>query len=60
MARPGSSMDRQVDDALEGAQQSQEILDILAALCDRTRYPKGSATGDDAADGDLRCGAYLK
>ena len=49
---PGSPMARQSDDA-------QEILNIFAALCDRTAFPPHDAE-HEVADGDLRCGAYLK
>lgn len=57
---PGSVMDRQVDTSVTGAEQSQQILDMLAALCDRTQYPKGPATGEEIADGDPRCASYLR
>jgi len=58
---PGSSMKRQVPGELDGAAQGQWILDVLAALCDRTSFPHGDeATGDDAPDDDARCGSYLK
>jgi mono/diheme cytochrome c family protein len=49
---PGSPMARQSDDA-------REILNIFAALCDRTAFPPHDAE-HEVADGDLRCGAYLK
>jgi mono/diheme cytochrome c family protein len=49
---PGSPMSRQSTDA-------QEVLDLFAALCDRTSFP-GKDAENDAPDGDLRCGAYLK
>lgn len=56
---PGSSMGPQLGKADgSGAEQGRLILDVLAALCDRTVFVKG--TGDDVADGDARCGAYLK
>lgn len=56
---PGSSMGPQLgkEDG-NGAEQGRLILDVLAALCDRTVFVKG--TGDDVADGDARCGTYLK
>lgn len=56
--QPGSSMGRQVRGT--GEEMTQQILDILAALCDRTAFPRGDGTADDVADGDPRCGAYLR
>ncbi len=55
---PGSAMARQVSGT--GAEMGQTILDVLAALCDRGRFPAGAATGGDVPDGDPRCGAYLR
>ena len=49
---PGSPMSRQSSDA-------QEILNLFAALCDRAAFPPLSDE-HEVADGDLRCGAYLK
>ncbi|MCK6544695.1 hypothetical protein L6R52_02420 [Myxococcota bacterium] len=57
--QPGTEMKRQVKGA-SGEEMAQEILDLLAALCDRTAFPKGAATAEDVADGDPRCGAYLR
>ncbi|HVK78746.1 MAG TPA: c-type cytochrome [Kofleriaceae bacterium] len=57
--QPGTEMGRQVVGP-DGRAMAQEILDLLAALCDRTKFPRGAATGDDVADGDPRCGAYLR
>ncbi len=58
---PGTGMKRQVPEGLDGAAQGKWILDVLAALCDRSTFPKGEkATGEDAPDDDPRCGAYLK
>lgn len=57
--QPGTAMGRQVRGAT-GKEMAQEILDLLAALCDRTAFPRGKATADDVKDGDGRCGAYLK
>jgi hypothetical protein len=55
---PGSDMQRQVDEA-SGAANSQAVLELLAALCDRTRYP--ALPGQtDVPNGDARCGAYLR
>lgn len=41
------------------ASTAQDILDILAALCDRTAFPQGTATVPDVQPGDPRCGPYL-
>jgi len=58
---PGSGMKRQVPKELDGPAQGRWILDLLAALCDRTAFPHGDeATGHDAPDGDPRCHDYLK
>ncbi len=50
--QPGSPMGRQSTEAAE-------ILNILAALCDRTAFPAKDAD-HEVPDGDARCGAYLK
>jgi cytochrome c553 len=55
---PGSPMLRQVNEG-SGADNSRAVLEILAALCDRTKYP-ALAGQADVADGDVRCGEYLK
>ena len=57
--QPGSEMDRQVRGAT-AAEMTQELLDLFAALCDREAFPVGAATSADVADGDPRCGAYLR
>ncbi|AKF11126.1 c-type cytochrome [Sandaracinus amylolyticus] len=57
--QPGSPMGRQVRGET-AAEMRQEILDLLAALCDRQRFPRGEASSDDVPDGDPRCGAYLR
>src|SRR5690606_26344645 len=49
---PGSPMGRQSTDA-------KVILDLFAALCDRSAFP-AKPGAEDVADGDARCGAYLK
>jgi hypothetical protein len=56
--QPGTHMGRQV----EGDAQAMagQILDLFAALCDRTAFPVGAATHADVPDGDARCGAYLR
>lgn len=55
---PGSVMGRQIEGS--GAEATREILDLLAALCDRGAFPKGKAKAKDVANGDARCGAYLR
>ena len=50
--QPGTDMGRNTTDA-------QQVLNVLAALCDRTAFP-GADKEHDAPDGDPRCGAYLK
>jgi cytochrome c553 len=57
--QPGTPMGRQLRGAT-AAEMTQELLDLFAALCDRQAFPRGQATGDDVADGDPRCGAYLR
>jgi mono/diheme cytochrome c family protein len=56
--QPGSAMGRQVTEAGAPA-QSAAILDLLAALCDRSAFPPGPGS-EDVPDGDPRCGAYLR
>lgn len=56
--QPGTDMGRQV--VGDGRAMAQQLHDLLAALCDRTRYPLGAATGGDVPDGDPRCGDYLR
>jgi hypothetical protein len=57
--QPGTAMGRQLRGAT-GAEMTQELLDLFAALCDRTAFPTGAATREDVPDGDPRCGAYLR
>lgn len=57
---PGTKMGPQLSPALSREQLTQELKDILAAGCDRSRYPGRTDAGEDVADGDPRCGAYLK
>ncbi|MBX3246588.1 MAG: hypothetical protein KF901_05340 [Myxococcales bacterium] len=57
--QPGSSMGRMIEGE-SGPALAQTILDLLAALCDRERYPSGAGTAADVADGDPRCGVYLR
>jgi mono/diheme cytochrome c family protein len=56
--QPGTEMKRFVTGT--GAEMGQQILDILAALCDTKAFPLGNAKGSDAPAGDPRCGDYLK
>jgi len=44
-----------------GEQAARTVLDLLAALCDRERFPPAASNrANDVAEGDARCGAYLK
>ncbi len=56
---PGTKMRTQVPAGLDRKQAAKFILDTLAALCDRTAFPRLEG-GKDVKDGDPRCGAYLK
>ncbi|MDD9935204.1 MAG: hypothetical protein OXT09_16455 [Myxococcales bacterium] len=58
--QPGTSMGGQLPPGDDGAAHAAWILDVLAALCDRQAFPTGDASAGDAADGDARCGGYLK
>jgi hypothetical protein len=51
-------MTRQITET-GGAQQSQAVLDLFAALCDRKAFP-ALENGKDVPDGDVRCGSYLQ
>ena len=57
--QPGTDMGGQVPHGLDRKASAAFILDVLAGLCDRTKFPSLKG-GKDVADGDLRCGAYLK
>jgi cytochrome c5 len=57
---PDSTMDAQLAHDLGREQLGRALRDLNAALCDRTRYPRGNATAADVPNGDPRCGAYLK
>lgn len=57
---PGSTMGAQVAINRPWEEQSQMVLDVLAALCDTTAFPPGEATEPDVLLGDLRCGGYLR
>lgn len=57
---PGTPMGSQVPLEETGAEQAQHVLDLLAALCDRTAFPRGEASEQDVSAGDARCGSYLR
>ena len=57
---PGSNMGPQLDPDLSVEEQTTTLLNLLAALCDRSRYPRGNATDPEVPDNDPRCGAYLR
>ncbi len=57
---PGSEMGPQLTAGLTAAEQTTTLLDLLAALCDRTRYPRGAASDPDVPDDDPRCREYLR
>ena len=48
---PGSEMGPQDWGELEPEAQTQNLLDLLAALCDRERYPRGAGTDPEVPDG---------
>lgn len=57
---PGSEMGRELDVSRRSdSDDAAQILEILAALCDRTRFPaiEGNA---DVPEGDAGCGSYLR
>jgi hypothetical protein len=58
--QPGTGMHAQVPQGATHDELAQIVRDLNAATCDRVRYPKGAATSEDVADGDPRCGPYLK
>lgn len=57
---PGTPMRSQVPVGEPAAVQAQVVLDVLAALCDRSAFPRGGASEPDVQSGDPRCGAYLR
>lgn len=57
--KPATGMQRQVSGST-AAEMTQEILDLLTALCDRAAFPLGKAKNADVLDGDPRCGAALR
>jgi len=60
VGEPGSDMGPQLAANLSVEEQTATLLNLLAALCDRVRYPRGNATDPDVPDDDPRCGAYLR
>jgi hypothetical protein len=57
---PGSPMGRELDlSSGDEPRAAVQILEILAALCDRTRYPP-KEHGSDVPDDDPACGEYLR
>lgn len=57
--QPGTPMKRFVE-GKDGKELGSQVLDLLAALCDRKAFPKGLGTSDDVPDADPRCGEYLR
>ena len=57
---PGLPTGSKLPGGLSAGEQTQMLLDLIAALCDRERFPRGGATDPDVADGDMRCGAALR
>lgn len=57
---PGTPMGSQIPSSEPWAEQSQMVLDVLAALCDRRAFPLGDATEADVDAADPRCGEYLR
>lgn len=58
--QPGTDMHGQVEHTLAREQKAGVLRDLMAALCDSKRYPKGQSTEPEVADGDPRCGSYLR
>jgi mono/diheme cytochrome c family protein len=56
--QPGTDMRRQIL-VQSGEDQARAILDVLAALCDRTQFP-AIGGGADVPDTDPRCASYLR
>jgi len=57
---PGSEMGAELSLNLTATEQTSALLDLLAALCDRERYPRGAGTDPEVPDGDPRCREYLR
>ena len=60
VGHPGSVMKSQLPGELDGPGHTTYVLDVFAALCDRSRYPRGPATDPDVPDDDPRCDRYLR
>jgi cytochrome c5 len=58
--QPGTKMGPQLPASATRDEQVQALRDLQAALCDRTKYPRGAARHEDLKDGDPRCGAALR
>lgn len=56
----GTPMRSQLPQNGSGIEKGQFVLDVLAALCDRSAYPVGAATGEDVPVSDPRCGDYVR
>lgn len=57
---PGSDMDPELSLNRGAAEQTSTLLDLLAALCNRERFPRGTGTDPDVPDCDPRCWEYLR
>jgi len=57
---PGSNMGPETALNVGAVEQTAALLDMLAALCDRERYPRGAGTDPEVPDGDPRCREYLR
>ncbi len=57
--QPGTDMHAQIEHSLTGEQKAAVLRDLLAALCDSTRYPKGPGSVPEVGESDARCGSYL-
>ncbi len=58
--QPGSKMHAQIDHSLTREQKAFAVRDLLAALCDSARYPKGPGSEPEVGESDPRCGSYLR
>ena len=58
--QPGTSMHAQVEHTLSREQKAAVVRDLLAALCDSKRYPKGTTSEPEVGESDARCGSYLR
>ncbi len=57
---PGTRMKPQLSVQSTRPELTGQLRDLLAAGCDRARYPRGKASREDVPNGDARCGAQLK